>query len=113
MTRTLLTAIFLTLFSQTAWGQDFKGTYSVLHWLLLGLVIFLAYRTLRGVVKLFQRHNSILVVCYLVFLPPIALLHALILDIFGKSKAAKEATEIEAEASRQLAVEQAKAAKNK
>ena len=113
MTRTLLTVILLTQFSQAAWAQDFKGTFSVDQWLILGLVIFLAYRTLRGVIKLFQRHNSILVVCYLFFLLPIALLHALILDIFGKSKAAKEAAEIEAEASRQLAVEQAKAAKNK
>ena len=28
MTRTLLTAIFLTLFSQTAWAEQFEGIFS-------------------------------------------------------------------------------------
>jgi len=50
---------------------------------------------------------------YLGFLFSIAYFHALLLGIFGESKAARLAAEIEAEAARQLAIEQAKADKIK
>ena len=50
------------------------------------IVVLTIYWTIRGVVQIFQRHNSILVVLYIVFLFPIAYIHMFILGIFGTSK---------------------------
>ena len=50
------------------------------------IVVLTIYWTIRGLVQIFQRHNSILVVLYIVFLFPIAYIHMFILGIFGTSK---------------------------
>ena len=50
------------------------------------IVVLTIYWTIRGLVQIFQRHNSILVVLYIVFLFPIAYIHMFILGIFGSSK---------------------------
>ena len=59
------------------------STISNLGILILVLTI---YWTIRGLVQIFQRQNSILVVLYIVFLFPIAYIHMFILGIFGSSK---------------------------
>ena len=59
------------------------STISNLGILILVLTI---YWTIRGLVQIFQRHNSILVVLYIVFLFPIAYIHMFILGVFGSSK---------------------------
>jgi hypothetical protein len=50
------------------------------------IVVLTIYWTIRGLVQIFQRHNSILVVLYIIFLFPIAYIHMFILGIFGSSK---------------------------
>ena len=50
------------------------------------VVVLTIYWTIRGLVQIFQRHNAILVVLYIVFLFPIAYIHMFILGVFGSSK---------------------------
>ena len=50
------------------------------------IIVLTIYWTIRGLVQIFQRHNSILVVLYIVFLFPIAYIHMFILGAFGSSK---------------------------
>ena len=49
-------------------------------------IVLTIFWTIRGLVQIFQRHNSILVVLYIVFLFPIAYIHMFILGVFGSSK---------------------------
>ena len=72
------------------------------------ILIFTLYWSIRGFIQLFQRHNSILVIFYLVFLFPIAYCHMLLLGIFGSSKRQRFMREAEAEANRQLEIERIK-----
>ena len=53
---------------------------------IIGFLIVTLYWTIRGLVQIFQRHNVILVVLYIVFLFPIAYCHMLILGMFASSK---------------------------
>ena len=73
------------------------------------VLIFTLYWSIRGLIQLFQRHNSILVIFYLVFLFPIAYCHMLLLGIFGQSKTARAQREIEQEADKQIKIEAIKA----
>ena len=50
------------------------------------IIVLTIYWTIRGLVQIFQRHNAILVVLYIVFLFPIAYIHMFILGVFGSSK---------------------------
>ena len=50
------------------------------------IVVLTIYWTARGLVQIFQRHNAILVVLYIVFLSPIAYIHMFVLGVFGSSK---------------------------
>ena len=54
----------------------------------LGLLflVLTIYWTIRGLIQIFQRHNSILVVLYIIFLFPVAYIHMFILGVFGSSK---------------------------
>ena len=75
------------------------------------IILFTFYWSIRGFIQLFQRHNSILVIFYLVFLFPIAYCHTLILGIFGSSKRQRFLREAEEEAKRQIEIERIKARK--
>ena len=75
------------------------------------VLIFTLYWSIRGLIQLFQRQNSILVIFYLVFLFPIAYCHILLLGIFGQSKTARIQREIEEEADKQIKIETIKASK--
>tara|TARA_B100000787_G_scaffold129858_1_gene98784 strand:- start:703 stop:957 length:255 start_codon:yes stop_codon:yes gene_type:complete len=50
------------------------------------LIILTIYWSFRGLVGLFQRHNPIVIIIYILFLFPIAYIHMLFLGIFGSSK---------------------------
>ena len=54
----------------------------------LGLLflVLTIYWTIRGLIQIFERHNSILVVLYIIFLFPVAYIHMFILGVFGSSK---------------------------
>lgn len=79
--------------------------------IVLGFLAVTAYWSIRGILQLFQRHNSILVIVYLLFLFPVAYFHALLLGIFGKSKAKRLEAEILAEAEKQIKIDNIKASK--
>ena len=79
--------------------------------IVLGVLAVTAYWSIRGILQLFQRHNSIVVIVYLIFLFPVAYLHALLLGVFGKSKAKRLEAEIEAEAEKQIKIDDIKASK--
>ena len=49
-------------------------------------IVLTIYWTIRGLIQIFQRHNSIIVVLYIVFLFPVAYIHMFILGVFGSSK---------------------------
>ena len=49
-------------------------------------IVLTIYWTIRGLIQIFQRHNSILVVLYIIFLFPVAYIHMFILGVFGSSK---------------------------
>ena len=49
-------------------------------------IVLTIYWTIRGLIQIFQRHNSILVVLYIVFLFPVAYIHMFIFGVFGSSK---------------------------
>jgi len=75
------------------------------------ILLFTLYWSIRGFIHLFQKHNSILVIFYLVFLFPIAYCHMLILGIFGSSTIQWFLREAEEEAKRQMEIERIKARK--
>ena len=60
-----------------------ESSITVISFLFIFLTI---YWTIRGFVQIFQRHNSILVVLYIIFLFPVAYILLFILGVFGSSK---------------------------
>jgi hypothetical protein len=72
--------------------------------ILVALLFF--YWMIRGLFGLFQRYHLLLVVTYLVFLSPIALIHAFFLGIFGMSKEQLLRHEAAEEAKRQMLIEE-------
>jgi len=60
-----------------------ESSITVISFLFIFLTI---YWTIRGFVQIFQRHNSILVVLYIIFLFPVAYIHLFMLGVFGSSK---------------------------
>ena len=55
-------------------------------YVLFGLIVLTIYWSFRGLFGLFQRHNPIVIILYIIFLFPIAYIHMLFLGIFGSSK---------------------------
>ena len=60
-----------------------ESLITVIGFLFIVLTIFW---TIRGLVQIFERHNSILVVLYIVFLFPVAYIHMFILGVFESSR---------------------------
>ena len=73
-------------------------------WILAAL--FFLYWLILGILRLFRRYHVLLIVAYLVFLTPIALLHAFFLGIFGLSNDELLRREAEQEAKKQLLIEE-------
>ena len=51
--------------------------------IILAILIGIAF---NGVIKLFYKYNTLLVIAYIVFLFPIALAHSLLLGLFGDNR---------------------------
>ena len=75
----------------------------------LCLILLPVLLFLRGLGQLFERHNVILVIFYLVFLFPIAAAHALLLGLFGQSKKKRLKQAIKEEVDFRLQVEEERA----
>ena len=54
--------------------------------LFLIILAILVGIALNGAIKLFYKYNTLLVVAYIVFLFPFALIHSLLLGLFGDSR---------------------------
>jgi hypothetical protein len=74
--------------------------------LLFALLIL--YWIAKGTILLFQRYNTLLVVAYVVFIFPVAFIHAFFLGIFGKSQEELLRREAQQEAKRQMLIEEEK-----
>ena len=83
MPRTLLTAISLILVSKTALGYDTgddqNGVIGIVSLLITLFVFSLCWKWFfRGISIMRQRHDTLLVILYLVVLTPIAICHIIL-----------------------------------
>ena len=86
------------------------GETEIWHWLIaLTVFLLIIYWLLDGIRGLFHRYNALLVIIYLVFLTPLALIHAFLIGFFGDSEEDRRRQAIEDEAEFQLEVEKEKA----
>ena len=65
------------------------GDLTFSHIMVLIISILAGYLALRGIGQLLNRYNPILVIIYFYFFSSIAIFHAFLLEIFGKSMSAK------------------------
>ena len=72
--------------------------------LIIALLFF--WWGIKGIYRLFQRHNTVVAIMYLMLLTPIALIHAFFLGSFGLSQFERLRREVEKEARKQLMVEE-------
>ena len=70
----------------------------------ISLLVILAI-SIRGYIGLFQRYDTIFVLLYIIFLSPVALIHALLLGLFGSSRERREVDQLEKEALNEIAKE--------
>ena len=75
---------------------------------LIGLLfaLLLLYWVIKGTFFLFQRYHALLVIAYIVFIFPVAFIHAFFLGVFGKSQEELLREEAQMEAKRQMLVEE-------
>ena len=75
---------------------------------LVGLLfaLLLLYWVIKGTLFLFQRYHALLVIAYIVFIFPVAFIHAFFLGVFGKSEEELLREEAQKEAKRQILVEE-------
>ena len=81
------------------------GDSTLLTGVILIVILLLGYWALRGIGQLFERYNPILVIFYLFLLFPVAMFHAFILGMFGRSKKERLQKAVEEEVDHQLRVE--------
>ena len=82
-----------------------SGDSTLLTGIILIVILLLGYWALRGIGQLFERYNPILVIFYLFLLFPVAMFHAFILGMFGRSKKERLQKAVEEEVDHQLRVE--------
>jgi hypothetical protein len=70
--------------------------------------LLLLYWVIKGTLFLFQRYHALLVIAYIVFIFPVAFIHAFFLGIFGKSQEELLREEAQQEAKRQILIEEEK-----
>lgn len=70
--------------------------------------LLLLYWVIKGTLFLFQRYHALLVIAYIVFIFPVAFIHAFFLGVFGKSQEELLREEAQKEAKRQILVEEEK-----
>ena len=84
------------------------GDSTLLAGIALFVILLTAYWALRGIGQLFERYNPILVLLYLFLLFPVAMFHAFLLGMFGRSKKERMQKAIEDEVDHHLRVEHEK-----
>ena len=89
-------SIVPVLFAQDTSFDGSEGAETAIM-IVLGAIVLTIYWSIRGFIGLFQRHNAILVILYLVVLFPIAYIHMLLLGIFGDSSKERKQEEIDKE----------------
>ena len=85
-----------------------SGDSTLLAGIALFVIILMGYWALRGIGQLFERYNPILVILYLFLLFPIAMFHAFLLGMFGRSKNERMQQAIEDEVDYQLRIDKEK-----
>jgi hypothetical protein len=70
--------------------------------------LLLLYWVIKGTLFLFQRYHALLVIAYIVFIFPVAFIHAFFLGVFGKSQEELLREEAQQEAKRQILIEEEK-----
>ena len=76
--------------------------------LLLIIFAILVGIAFNGAIKLFYKYNTLLVIAYIVFLFPFALIHSLILGLFGDSRKQMLAKKVKEQAKFEKMVEKEK-----
>ena len=76
--------------------------------LLLIIFAILVGIACNGTIKLFYKYNTLLVIAYIVFLFPFALIHSLILGLFGDSRKQMLAKKVKEQAKFEKMVEKEK-----
>ena len=76
--------------------------------LLLIILAILVGIACNGAIKLFYKYNTLLVIAYIVFLFPFALIHSLILGLFGDSRKQMLAKKVKEQARFETLVEEEK-----
>jgi hypothetical protein len=71
----------------------------------LGAIVLTIYWSFRGLIGIFQRHNAILVIIYIILLFPIAYIHMLLLGIFGDSSKKRKQNEIDKEIDKEVEIQ--------
>ncbi len=84
------------------------GDPTLLTGIALLIILLMSYWALRGVGQLFERYNPILVILYFFLLFPVAMFHAFLLGMFGRSKNERLQKAIEDEVDHQLRIEKEK-----
>jgi len=77
------------------------------------IALLLIYWALRGIGLIFEQNNTILVVCYFVFLFPIAFFHSFILGLLVPSKKSRLRAAVKKEADFKLQVDKEIAKRSK
>lgn len=84
------------------------GDPTLLTGIALFIILLMSYWALRGIGQLFERYNPILVILYFFLLFPVAMFHAFLLGMFGRSKNERLQKAIEDEVDHQLRIEEEK-----
>ena len=73
------------------------GDFSIsgISLLLILLTIFWSF---RGLINIFERHDSSILILYIIFLFPIAYIHMFLLGVFGSSKKKRKLRQVEKDA---------------
>lgn len=98
-------SIVPVLFAQDTQFDGSEGAETAVF-IVLGAIVLTIYWSLRGFIGLFQRHNAILVIIYLILLFPIAYIHMLLLGIFGDSSKKRKQDEIDREVEIQTKIQE-------
>ena len=82
--------------------------------IILGIVSLITLIwSIRGLIQLFQRYNTLLVIAYIIFIFPVAYFHMLILGMFGSSKVKRDLEKVKKQAKFDLRVEEEKKSINR
>ena len=62
------------------------------------LILLTVFWSFRGLINIFERHDSSILILYIIFLFPIAYIHMFLLGVFGSSKKKRKLRQAEKDA---------------